>query len=58
MEYCSSVVGGREVKLVVVLKRLKYSSLEVNCEVVFGRFVVLVMYNVVVVLKSIFVDAE
>jgi hypothetical protein len=58
MEYCSSAVSRREVELAVVLTSLEYSRAEVDCEVVLRRFVMLVTYNVVVLLKPNLKDAE
>ena len=58
MEYRSSAVSRREVELVVVLASLEYSRAEVHCGVVLRRFVMLVMYNFVVLLKPNLKDAE
>jgi hypothetical protein len=58
MEYCSSAVSRREVELVVVLASLEYSRAEVNCELALRRFVMFVMYNVVVLVKPNLKDAE
>jgi hypothetical protein len=52
MEYRSSVVRGREVKLVVVLAGLEDRGAEVDREVVFGRVVVGVVLDVLVALES------
>ena len=52
MEYCSGVVGGREVKLVVVLASFYERCAEVNREVVFRGFWMGVVRNVLVGLES------
>ena len=52
MEYCSGVVGGREVKLVVVLASFYERCAEVNREAVFGGFWMGVVRDVLVGLES------
>jgi hypothetical protein len=52
MEYCSSVVGGREVELVVVLASFYERCAVVDREVVFGGFWMGVVRDVLVGLES------
>lgn len=52
MEYCSGVVGGREAELVVILSSFYERRAEVDREVVFGRFWIGVMCDVLVGLES------